>query len=187
MRRHDEALALIWADFTDSPDLPQYQRLKTHADRIGRWPEWREKALTFTRDAIAKAQRGMGKTRLVWGAPVDHSGLVRVFLWEKDVDAAWREAREGGCSSPLWLELAAKRETDHPEDALPIYQGQIEPTLAQKHNQAYREAVGLLRRIGVLMGRLGRGAEFAAYLASVRAVHKPKRNFIALLDGTKWP
>ena len=57
----------------------------------------------------------------------------------------------------------------------------------QEHNQAYREAVGLLRRIGVLMGRLGRGAEFAAYVASVRAAHKPKRNFIALLDGTKWP
>ena len=74
------------------------------------------------------------------------------------------------------MELAAKREKDHPEDALAIYQKQIEPTLAHKNNEAYRAAVGLLRKIHGLMGRLGQSGEFARYLESVRAVHKPKRN-----------
>jgi hypothetical protein len=31
----------------------------------------------------------------------DRSELVRIFLWEKDVDSAWREAKSGGCSSDL--------------------------------------------------------------------------------------
>ncbi len=185
-KRHDEAMALIWAEFTDSPDLERYQKLRTHADRIDRWPEWREKALAFTREGIAKAARAGGKNRFAWRARMDHSELVRIFLGEKDVEAAWREAKEGGCSTALWLELAAKRESDHPQDALPIYQSRVEPTLAQKNDHAYREVVALLRKIGTLMVRLGRGQEFAAYLASIRVAHKPKRNFMKRLDGTKW-
>jgi len=36
------------------------------------------------------------------------------------------------------------------------------------------------------MGRLGQSGEFAGYLESVRAAHKPKRNFMKLLDRAKW-
>jgi len=126
------------------------------------------------------------KDRLAWSRRADHSELVRIFLWEKDVEAAWREAQEGGCSNDLWMELAAKREKDHPEDALPVYQRQIQPTLNRKNNEAYREAIGLLRKVRGLMVRLGRETEFARYLESVRAAHKPKRNFMKLLGGAKW-
>jgi len=99
------------------------------------------------------------------------------------VEAAWREAGAGGCSDGLWMELAGKREKDHPEDVLPIYQGQIERTLNRKNNQAYREAVVLLRKIRGLTVRLGDETRFTRYLASVRAMHKPKRNFMKLLGG----
>ena len=133
-------------------------------------------------------QRWSGrKERWAWGPQRDHSELVRIFLWEKDVDAAWREANEGGCSNTLWLELAAKRENDHPEDALGVYQEQIEPTLGQKNNDAYKEAVGYLHKIRGLMTRLGREVEFAEYLGKVRAAHKPKRNFMKLLDTIVTP
>jgi uncharacterized Zn finger protein len=111
---------------------------------------------------------------------------VRVFLWEKDVEAAWREAQEGGCANDLWMALAAKREKDHPEDVLPIYQRQVESTLDQKNNEAYRAAIGLLRKVRGLMVRLKREADFALYLESVRAAHKPKRNFMKLLERAKW-
>jgi uncharacterized Zn finger protein len=36
------------------------------------------------------------------------------------------------------------------------------------------------------MTRLDREEEFAAYLASVRATHKRKRNLIKLLDAAGW-
>ena len=102
------------------------------------------------------------------------------------MDAAWREAKERGCSDLLWLKLAAKREKGHPDDALPVYQNQVDPTLNRKNNDAYREALGLLRKVRGLMIRLGRESEFARYVESVRAAHKPKRNFVKLLDGAKW-
>ena len=185
-KRHDEAMALVWAELAESPRLAQYENLKKHADRIHRWPEWREKALASIRDVISTAKRDARKNQWAWSTRADHSELVSVFLWEKDTDAAWREAQEGGCSNDLWMELAAKREKNHPADTLAIYQRQIEPTLNQKNNEAYRETIGLLRKICALMERLGRSREFAQYLESVRTAHKPKRNFMKMLERTKW-
>jgi uncharacterized Zn finger protein len=183
LKRHDEAMALIWAEFTESPALDRYRILKAHADRIGLWNHWREKALEHLRVTIAKAKDGRKDDG--WGRYVaaDHSDFVRIFLWEKDVEAAWREAHAGGCSDGLWMELAGKREKDHPEDVLPIYRRQIERTLNRKNNQAYREAISLLRKIRDLAVRIGYETRFTRYLASLRAMHKPKRNFMKLLNG----
>jgi uncharacterized Zn finger protein len=183
-KRHDEAMALIWVEFTDSPNLEQYKKLKAHAERIGQWESWREKSLVYLREQIASAKNESQKNRWAWYSKADHSELVRIFLWENDVEAAWREAQDGGCSNNLWLDLAAKRDKDHPEDALPIYQRQIEPMLDRKNNEAYVEAIGLLRKVRELMVRLGREPDFTSYLGKVRGTHKPKRNFMKLLDRT---
>ncbi len=185
-QRHDEAMALVWAAFAEAPALEQYRTLKAHADKGGRWTEWRAKALGVFRQSIAAAKREPRGDRWGWYRAADHTELVRVLPWEHDVEAAWREATEGGCSNGLWMELARKREAKHPEDALRVYQRQVEPVVNQKNNQAYREAVGLLRTVHRLMKRLGRTAEFARYLESVRVAHKAKRNFIKLLDGARW-
>lgn len=184
-KRHDEAMALIWAGFAESPSLEQYRDLKAHAERVGQWKPWQEKVFDCLRKTIAEAKTKCQKDQWPWYRKADHSELVRIFLWEKDMDAAWREAQEGGCSNDLWLELAAKREKADPESTLPIYQRQIEPTLDQKNNEAYREAIGLLRKVRQLMVRLGRDAEFTNYLNQVRAAHKPKRNFMKLLDRAR--
>jgi uncharacterized Zn finger protein len=184
-KRHDEAMALVWAEYTESPTLQEYQNLKTHADRIGKWQTWREKALDHVRNGIAESKNKTHKDRWGWSEKIDHSDLVRIFLWEKDMEAAWREAQAGGCSNDLWLKLAAERDKDHPEDALPIYQRQIEPTLNRKTNEAYQEAIGLLRKVRGLMIRLGREVEFADWLNKLRAAHKPKRNFMKLLEHEK--
>lgn len=181
-KRHDEAMALIWTEFTESPNLEQYRNLKAHAERIGQWALWRERALEYLRERIGRAKSESQKDRWAWYRKADHSELVRIFLWEKDVEAAWREAQEGGCSNDLWLELAAKRDKDHPEDALPIYQRQIEPTLDRKNSEAYAQTISLLRKVRELMVRLERKDEFTKYLDKVRTAHKPKRNFMKLLE-----
>ena len=185
-KRHDEAMALAWAEFTESPYLEQYRNLKAHADRVGQWTSWRLKALEHLRGSIATEKRASPEDRGAWYRRADHSELVRIFVWEKDVEAAWREAQAGGCSHDLWRELAAKREKDHPEDALPIYQRQIETTLGRRNNEAYREAISILRKVRGLMVRIGREAEFEKYLESVRTTHKPKRNFMKLLTRAEW-
>jgi uncharacterized Zn finger protein len=84
------------------------------------------------------------------------------------------------------MELAAKRDKEHPEDALPIYRRQIEPALQRKNNDAYREAVGFLKKVQDLSVRMGREDEFRAYLEKLRAAHKAKRNFMKLLDQQRF-
>lgn len=184
-KRHDEAMALVWKQFTEGPSLGTYQALKKHADRVKDWPAWRGQALGFVREHIARQKKGSQRRSDLWAFRTDHSLLVEMFLWEKDSESAWREAQAGGCDERLWIQLADERAKEHPEDALPIYQRQIEPTVNQKNNAAYEKAVKYLRIVRDLMNRLGRSGEFAAYLTSIRAAHKPKRNFMRLLERFK--
>ena len=183
--RHDDAMALAWAMFSERPGLGTYQRLHHHAALADTWDEWRDKALGLLRKQAAAAKAD--KTpRNRWAKPPDHSTLVEVFLWENDVESAWSEAQVGGCSDGLWMRLAAAREDDHPADALPIYQDHIERTIQVKKNDAYAEAVKWMDKVRELLGRLDRDREFPAYAADVRARHKPKRNLMKLLDATDW-
>jgi uncharacterized Zn finger protein len=182
--RRGKAMQLMWSAFTDSPALNAYERLKAHADRAGQWETWRAKALDLLRETAGPRPKGPRRIGPDWSA--GRSELVEVFLWEGDVDAAWKEAVEGDCSVRLWMELAGRREADHPADALPIYQDHVERVIGGKNNQAYAEAVELMRKVEELMARLGRSQEFPAYVAAVRVAHKPKRNLMKLLDQARW-
>lgn len=186
LRRHPEAMTLVWDGFVEFPTLENYRNLKKHADLSRDWKTWRTRALSLLREAFARTKRERRNGTVVRFGRSDHTELVRVFLREGDVEAAWREASEGGCSVELWMELAARREREHPEDALPIYRRQVEPALDRKNNQGYGEAVELLKKLRELMTRLGENVEFARYMDSIRAAHKRKRNFIKLLDREKW-
>jgi len=185
--RHDDAMSLIWNQFVESPYLQNYQELKAHALKVRPdpdWPAWRDKALTHLRDVIEKErqQEKTSKNHWDWAGHADNSRLVEIFLWEKHYDQAWQEACAGGCSSSLWLRVAAAREEKHPGDAVPIYQEMIAPTLKQGNNAAYDEAIKLLQKIRELMGRLDRVTEFEDYVRTLRVEYKRKRNFIKLLD-----
>lgn len=182
-KRPDDGMNLIWQEFEERASLTQYKKLKEYADRIDQWPSWREKAIAFMREEIAKSKIKASKGRWDWSPVADASALVEIFLWEKDVENAWREARQNGCSTQLWLELARKREAEHPAEALPIYQARIEPTIEHKNNDAYREAIRYLHKVEELMGRLDQQGQFKTYMELLRVKHKPKRNFIKLLDG----
>jgi uncharacterized Zn finger protein len=172
---------LIWTEFTGRPRLDGYQELKAYADRAGTWERWRGKALDFVREDIARVKRELNQSYLSF--PADHSELVEIMLWEGNVEDAWREAREGGCSDGLWLDLASLREEDHPEDSLAIYQERIEPLVNRTNNKAYRRAYELVLKVRILMRRLGREAEFDEYMELLRLEYKRKRNFMKLLDG----
>lgn len=183
-KRHDEAMDLIWALFVETPGLHAYQRLVGHAERSGQHAPWQDKALAHLRQAIIRA----GQKRSVdhWSGPPDRSILVSIFLWEKNMEAAWAEAQAGGCSSALWLELAARREKSHPQDALAIYLKQIPPTLDRTNDEAYRQAIVLLRQVRNLMTQLGGEQDFGTYLSGIRETWKRKRNFMKLLDHVRW-
>lgn len=89
--------------------------------------------------------------RYRWETPADGSALVRIYLWEGELEPAWQEAAALGCTDALWRELAVKRESDHPAEALPIYQREVNMLLETKRNEGYEAAVELLERIRTLM------------------------------------
>jgi uncharacterized Zn finger protein len=182
--RHAEAVVLVWAAFSERPGLEEYRGLKRHADRAGAWEAWRKRAWELLRENVRSRSQVEGRTP--WTMPADHSILVEVLLWEGDVEAAWNEARTGGCSEVLWMALAERREGEHPADAVPIYQRHVDLTLRNAHKDAYVDAVKLLKRVRRAMGRAGSSEAFGAYLSSIRSAHARKRNFMRLLDRALW-
>jgi uncharacterized Zn finger protein len=178
-RRHDQAMALVWSNFTDQPGLCCYQELKQHAKRAKQWPRWREKAISHLRDLV---QDNDSPAAAGWRATTDASTLVEVHLFEEDIESAWQAARAGGCARHLWLRLAELREKEHPQDAVAIYQAHIQSALRNTGTQVYREVVRQLRKVHTLMSDMGLDQQFASYLADLRATHKRKRKLMSMLD-----
>jgi hypothetical protein len=104
----------------------------------------------------------------------------------RGVEQAWTQANAAGRRPDLWLELARRREDQHPLEAIPIWQGEIERVIDRKNNQAYAEAVDLIVRVRRLMIAADRQADFPPYLAKLRTTHKPKRNLMKLFNERSW-
>ncbi len=183
-RRHEDAMKLMWAEFSERPTLETYRTLERHARQAKGWPEWRERALAEIRQRITKAKKkSRGQTQPRWMRPDDdHTQLVEIFLYEGEADGAWHEAQKGGCSNRLWLRLAESRQKDHPEDAAPIYLRQAEQAIVEVRNSRYDESVGLLVKAAVVMKRMVRSEEFVRNLEALRVKYKNKRNFIKLVE-----
>ena len=188
----EQAVVLAWSAFEERPSPSTYERLFAQGRRAGTWDTWRSRALKRLRDEVtgqmkaARAKGGAGSGLARWGLAADASDLVQVFVFEGDVDQAWTEAKAGGCSTRLWLELARRREADHPLDAIPIFEDEVERLIAAKNNDAYRQAVETMAHVAKLMRAAAQPDAFGPYAAGVRARHKPKRNLMKLLDDRRW-
>lgn len=180
-KRHEDAMNLIWNNFTDFLSLDGYEQLKRHADKVKQWTEWREKAIKHLETNLMKRRHNADR----WGYDAGYSVLVDILLWEKNSEAAWKAANAGGCSQQIWMRLAALREQDQPLDAVNVYLKFVAPMIEQTNNQSYEDAIKLIRKISPLMIRLGKIQEFTDYVNELRMKYKPKRNFIKLLDKIK--
>ena len=186
------AVEIAWRAFEERPALGTYERLCAQGTRAGTWDTWRPRALECLRKDVAgrvkaaQAKGGSSAGRARWGLAPDASDLVEVFLFEGDVDRAWAEAKDGGCSSRLWLDLARRREMTHPLEAITIFEEEVERLIGAKNNDAYRQAVEMMAHVAKLMRVGAQPHAFAPYVAGVRARHKPKRNLMTLLDDRKW-
>lgn len=181
LKRHDEAMDIIWEEFTEHTGLAGYQNLKKHADRCGQWEQWRKKALEYIEAETGKGMRKSKRDRWSYSGFSDHSLLVQIYLWENSVEKAWREAQTGGCSTNLWLNLAEKRGGTHPDDSIEIYKSVVGPIVERTNDDAYREATGYIKAIRKLMSVQKKEKEFDTYLSEIRTAFKRKRNFIKML------
>lgn len=186
--RGEDAVRVTWDAYGEAPGLRTYRQLAEHAQRADLWPAWHGKALELLRSRIDQGQRKPARGRVTrWPAPgPDSSTLVEVLMFDGDVETAWAEASTAGCRRDLWLELARRREGEHPLEAIPIWQAEVERLIDAKKNQAYVEAVELISRVGRLMSAADQQADFTPYVAKLRAAHKPKRNLMKLFDERSW-
>lgn len=187
--RGEDAMTVVWAQFEEQPALAGFQILKRYADRVGAWALWRPRAVAEVRRTIEVAMAAASTRPLAeravnrWEQPADGSRLVEILSWEGRVEEAWSEATKLGCSRGLWLRLAREREAAYPADAVPIYRQEIERLLQVTDKRNYAEALDLLKRMAPLMTRVGRGDEFAAFVATTRAANARRPAFISLLDA----
>ena len=178
LNRHDDAMTLAWYIFVKSSQLSGYKELSEHATKAKCWDIWRSEAIACIRQKIeADVKRNQR-----WGIRPDNSTLVEILLWEKRYEEAWGEANIGRCSDRLWMSLADGRAESHPADSAEIYRKLIPDIIGQANNNAYAEAVGLLKRIRECMRRSNQEDEFKNYCVSLRQGHKAKRNFIAEMN-----
>jgi uncharacterized Zn finger protein len=185
------AVQLSWQVFDARSGPATYERLAAQAIKAGIWEAWRPRALELLRAKVAERSQparrsGRGGPFPLWPSPADASDLVAVFLFERDLEQAWAEAKAGGCSPDLWLELARRRQGEHPTDAIPIFEERVERLIGAKRNDAYHEAVDLMAHVGQLMRTAAQPEAFEPYAAGVRARHKAKRNLVKLLDARHW-
>lgn len=82
-----------------------------------------------------------------WYGKPDHSLLVQIFIWERDVEAAWLEAIKRDCNRSLWLELARKRKKTHPKDAIKIYKDEVETFLEQRKYECSIDYLKIIERL----------------------------------------
>ncbi len=172
----------MFDDFTGNPDMQAYLRLKEHADQQGAWPLWRDKAVGHIRKVL-----NTGRSGAEWTVMKNRALLVDMLVHQGDIKSALFEARAGACNWDALSRLAESCATEQPKEAIAIYMDLVPRVLEHASNRTYRQARDLLLRVARLYARIDRKSEFETVLDQICVTYKRKRNFMALLDKTKWP
>jgi tetratricopeptide (TPR) repeat protein len=179
------AVEVFWAGFQAAPSLESYRRLLQEAEAASDQRGWRERMLEHLRGRLGRLDTAAASHAPGQAQPLS-STLVEILLYEGQADEAWEVASTHPCDQHLWLTLARARERTHPQDAIGVYARAAADLIGRTKSQLYPRAVDLMVRIERLYDALGRPEDFATYVARVRAEHRRKRSFMALLDGKRW-
>lgn len=181
-KEFDKAITFAWKPFERQPSLHHWQLLKDIcAQAECQDGEWRQRALDeMRRQIVAEKNRGGH----YWRKP-DHSLLVEIFLYENEMETAWQEANDGGCNANLWRALGQRLGDVDPLRAAFCWQRLVEPTINQKNNGAYDEAVQMMLKVGKWMQQAGKEPAFRQWIQEIRMRHKPKRNLMQRMQSGK--
>jgi hypothetical protein len=114
------------------------------------------------------------------------SELVRVLLFEGDIDDAFDASQQFGCSSDLRLTLARALERTRPADAISLYEPEVEKLINRKARNHYLAAISLLARVRVLYLATQNTTGWDRYLADLATTHRAKRSLMAMLRARGW-
>jgi len=112
--------------------------------------------------------------------------LLRIALDEEDNEAALRWHTQLGRG--MWhrdrvsTRVAAAVADTHPRESIAIWRDLAEQAIARTNRSGYEASLTYLRPLRDILRRLGREAEWEAYLGELRNTHARKRTFIPMLD-----
>lgn len=183
LRRREfvKADAFAWQRFEMRPVAEAFAALMDVAKATGQRAATHERALNHLWALVRAEEVPTTSKRNSWQTPT-RTELVKLFLAERDNDAAWETFQGGPVATNMWATMAAARAKTHPHDAIALYH-RLLPIAAESgtRNARYEEAFGIVRTIGKLRAELKEHTEFADELESIRQTYRAKRNFIKLL------
>ncbi len=175
----DEAAEdLWWEEFRARPSVDSYRRLIAET-RSCDPAEARERAIgelrtrTEAEDDVSRASRHA-------------SVLVDALLYEGDVESAWQVSTRHEVDDQTWMKLAQARESEHPLEAIPIYERAAAERVGTKKAAGYQDAIRILKRIEKLAAAGGEPVLFRDVLARLVEEHGRKPTFMGLLRRAGW-
>jgi uncharacterized Zn finger protein len=199
-------------EFFDQPSLDRYKSLRDAAEKFEVWDRVRAGTLEFLRtgirpDVAMKTTKKGRESAATWPLPAleidpapsgknagrgfarsfpDTGTLIDIAIYEERNEEvvrlyeASRKDRFGGVGRGEAVANAVK--STHPEISLGIWKRLAEAQIAVVKPSAYEQAAIYLRPMRALYGKLGRSAQWQAYLQELRTRHKAKRSLMRVLD-----
>jgi uncharacterized Zn finger protein len=177
----EKADAFAWQRFESRPVAEAFTALMDVAKATGRYDLTRERTLEHLWTLVRTEETPTKTKRSHWQTP-SRTELVKVFLAERESEAAWDAFCGGPVATSMWATVAAVRGKTHPRDAIALYH-RLLPIAAESgtRNARYDEAFGIVRTIGKLRAELKEHAQFVDELETIRQTYRAKRNFMKLL------
>ena len=196
-------------EFFDRPSLDSYKTLKKAAEASGHWAAVRDAAVEFletgSRPDLEGSAAGSNikkKGTGLWPLPStglpntsrntprghfpDNSALIRIAIYEKDTDEIIRRYNLAKSSrifgGSVLDEVAEAVKKWHPDVSLEIWKNLAEEQIRIVKPAAYEVAARYLRKMIDIFQKSNRTAEWTTLIRGIRAVHKPKRSLMQILD-----
>lgn len=174
--RHTDALKFMWNNILNSGHhyLEAYQDLKTVAEAAGAWPEWREKSLSYFKEGRYHPPESGTEP------------LIKILLWENELEQAVETAHEHGCSLFVWEALAKALAETKPGEAYQTYETLTGFLLADYNRYGNRAwVVNTIKEMSLLSGRIGNGVVFRMWLAGIVEQNKRRTGLLNDLKRLK--
>lgn len=166
--RTDDAVDVLRSLFAEQPRVSSYRALLDFASSVNRVDSEREWAFAQARQHAARFSNG--------------AVLVQLALADGDAEQAWAFADEFGAGS-AWQELALRGGDARPIDAADLYRPGLEQDLLRPDTRLYDGIASRLLTMSRLYEKGGRSADFAPYLAQIRADYRRRPSLMKALDA----
>ena len=159
-------------------------RLPTAATKQKCWKEYYRKVLDFLKERDKKeAGHNSGYSYCRHGNM--RQRRVEVLFSHGDQEAAWELAQGSNISETRWLELAAWRSKNTPQDAAAVLRKLLEEALRPTGVEAYQYVIRLLKTYRYYPKMAGKEEEFTACCERIRLEYARRSLQMKQMDSAK--